>query len=176
MSNIIRFAVNIPQTVTLASLGTSVESKFSSSEQFYYKLADNACMYVHPIVHRKLKDQGACIGDTVTICKRESQPGNSGSIVWDAQIEERNDTEQGKPQPAAALLDHVKSIDGLPDAAPPRKPPTRLEYALRTALEAAKGAEEYSEQIGRPIRFDKDDIRLMAQTLVINASKEGRAA
>ena len=174
---VVRFAVNIPQTVIIRSEGTQVVSKFSHSEQYFYRLADNQSMYVHPIVHRKLKDQGVCIGDTVTICKRESQPGNSGSIVWDAQIEQVQLSETRKPQAAAALLERVQSIDGLPDDQPPRKPTkTLLEHALCTALTAAQGAEEYSKSIGHPIQFDKDDIRLMAQTLVINASRDGRAA
>jgi hypothetical protein len=173
---VIRFVTNQPISLILRSQGTSVESRFSHSEQFFYKLDDNRCMYVHPIVHNKLKEQGAQIGDTVTICKRELKPGNAASIIWDAQIDHKaHEADLHKPQAGVQLLERTPSLDEMPDA-PERKPPTRLEFALRTALEAAKGAEEYSKSIGRPVMFDKDDIRLMAQTLVINAYRDGRAA
>jgi len=178
---VIRFTVNEPVTVVLRSAGTQVESKWNG-EQYHYKLADNRSMYVSPIVYRKLMAQNVCIGDTVTICKRERTPGDGASIVWDAQVETPAATPLATqalpsarlPQPAAQLLDRVQSIDGIPDQ-PAKKPMTRLEHALKTALDAIKAAEEYSEQIGRPMRFDKDDARLMATTLVINAEK-GRAA
>ena len=174
---VIRFAVNEPITVVLRSAGTQVESKWNG-EQYHYKLADNRSMYVSPIVYRKLMAQSVCIGDTVTICKRERTPGDSRSIIWDAQVEAAGTplaNAARPPQLAAQLLDRVQSIDGIPDQQPAKKPMTRLEHALKIALDAIKAAEEYSEQIGRPMRFDKDDARLMATTLVINAEK-GRAA
>jgi hypothetical protein len=180
---VVRFAVNIPQTVIIRSQGKSVDSHFSGAEQFFYRLDGGRSMYVAPFVHNRMQDQGVMIGDTVTICKRDSDVGKHGNaIIWEVtkstqSIAELNRAEmERKPQAAAALLDRVQSIDGMPDETPRKPVKTLLEHALCTALTAAKGAEEYSQSIGHPIQFDKDDIRLMAQTLVINAARDGRAA
>ena len=174
---VVRFPVNTPVTVVIRSQGTLVTSRFTQGDQYHYRLADNKSMYLHPIAHQKLQAQGVVIGDTVRICLRETTPGNSSSRIWDAQIEKDAPLALAArpPQTAIQLLEQVQSIDGIPDQ-PQRKPMTRLEHALKIALDAIKAAEEYSEQIGRPMRFDKDDARLMATTLVINASRDGRAA
>jgi hypothetical protein len=49
---------------------------------------------------------------------------------------------------------------------------TKLEFALRTAIAAAAGAEQFGHEIGYVVRFAPDDIRAMAITVLINGSRE----
>jgi hypothetical protein len=41
----------------------------------------------------------------------------------------------------------------------------KLEHALKTAIAAAAGAEQFGHQLGYPVRFTPDDIRTMALTV-----------
>jgi hypothetical protein len=49
---------------------------------------------------------------------------------------------------------------------------TKLEFALKTAIAAAAGAEQFGHEIGYVVRFAPDDIRAMAITVLINGSRE----
>ena len=42
---------------------------------------------------------------------------------------------------------------------------TKLEHALKTAIAAAAGAEQFGHEIGYAVRFAPDDIRAMAITV-----------
>jgi hypothetical protein len=50
---------------------------------------------------------------------------------------------------------------------------TALEDALRTAITAAKTAEQFGQEIGFTVKFDKDDVRSMAITLLIGKQQRG---
>src|SRR5277367_5251089 len=123
---VIRFSPNCPVVVQIESYGTATVSKFSHADQFFYRVAGQRSMYLHPICHQKLTAQGVKPGDTVRVCKRELKPGDGSSIIWDAQVETRGSdaapSNEGpkqevtrKPQAAVELLDRVQSIDGEPD-------------------------------------------------------------
>ena len=163
--SILKFEPNTPITVTLRyPKGKHVPNKFNpDEEQVMYSFTDGSVAYFPPIVENKIEALTPAKGQPITICKSQK----NGTTEWQVSSIQ-------KPQLVTKLLDN-SDLDEYPEQ-PPRKPvSTQLANALKTALQAAKEAEEYSEEIGHPVRFDKDDVRLMAQTLVINASKE-RAA
>ena len=161
-SKYIRFRYNVPQEIVLESAtGKSVNGQYG--QQVMFSLRDGRKLYAEPQVAQRITEMKLQPGERFTITKREAKAGNSRMIQWHVHRLEA--------QPVAKLLNGAANLDA-PDVTLPRKPMTRLEDALKTALEAARAAEVFSEQIGHPIRFDKDDIRSMAVTLVINANKE----
>lgn len=168
----LKFQENTPIELALR-FGTGKHVKGQFGEQVMYSLKSGEVMYVPLIVEKKLQELNAKPGETLQITKAKT----NGKVEWQvSRIAPR------KPQAAAQLLNGAPSLDEVPEAAETTVrrqtetiPPLQLEHALKTALHAAKAAEQYSHEIGHPIQFDKDDVRLMAQTLVINASKE-RAA
>lgn len=62
-----------------------------------------------------------------------------------------------------------------PAAAPETRAKTKLEDALCTAVAAAASAQNYGRTVGVTVVFTAEDIRAMAITLVIGASREGGA-
>jgi hypothetical protein len=163
-SQYIRFKYNVPEEIVLQSAsGKDVTGQFGP--QVCFGLQDGRKLYAEPVVAHRIAELKVQPGERITITKREAKAGNARVIEWHVH---RLD----QPQPVAKILNGAENLDGHEVSPVPRKPMTRLEDALRTALEAARGAEKYSQEIGHPVAFDKNDIRLMAQTLVINQSRE----
>jgi hypothetical protein len=170
---VLRFEPNTPEQVTLKfPSGKHVDGRFG--EQVMFSLMDGRIMYVPIIVEKQIQELQVKRGQTIEISKQQA----NGKTEWKVRrVEAAKPAPKpmahanGHASPVAALLDRAESLDA-PDVDPPS---SQLEHALRIALAAAKSAEKYSQEIGHAVQFDKDDIRLMAQTLVINNSK-GRAA
>lgn len=165
----LQFEANTPYQIQLKyPTGKHVTGQFGA--QVMFSLVDGRVMYVPLIVEKQFIALQVRRGQTVELCKQQT----GDKTEWKVKlIEAAKPTPKpmGQAQPAAALLDQAESLD-----APSIDPPSsQLEHALKIALQAAKSAEKYSHEIGHPVQFDKDDVRLMAQTLVINNSK-GRAA
>ena len=161
-SKYIRFKYNVPEEIVLESAaGISVNGQYGP--QVMFSLQDGRKLYAEPQVAHRIAEMKLQRGERFTITKREEKAGNSRMIEWHVHRLEA--------QPVAKVLNGAENLDA-PDVTLPRKPMTRLEDALKTALEAARAAELYSQQMGHPVAFDKNDIRLMAQTLVINGSRE----
>lgn len=162
--NYVKFAVNIPQELALRYTdGTGIQGRYGP--QVVFTLTDGRKLYTEPKVADRIRALKVMPGQKLRMCKREATPGNSRSVFWDVDpVESR----------IGQMLDQAQSLDS-PYTEPEGPPITKLEHALKTVLVAAKAAEQYSQEIGHPIQFDKDDIRSMAITLVINQSRE-RAA
>lgn len=172
--SITKFEANTPVRVALkfGAAGKHVTGKYG--EQVLYSFTDGSVGYVPVIVEKKLQELAIKPGQAVEICKAKSNGKTEWKVsrVTPETKPEAKPVPTRKPQGAAALLDGAPELDGAYTHDPAIQ--TQLEFALKTALHAAKQAEEYSRTIGHPVVFDKDDVRLLAQTLVINA--KGRAA
>lgn len=168
--SITKFEANTPVRVALkfGAAGKHISGQFG--EQVLYSFTDGSVGYVPVIVEKKLQELAIKPGQAVEICKAKS----NGKTEWKVSrvMPETKTEAERKPQGAARILDGAPDLDGPYTDDPAFE--TRLEFALKTALHAAKQAEEYSRTIGHPVVFDKDDVRLLAQTLVING--RGRAA
>lgn len=167
----IKFEPNVPQQVQL---------KFSSGKpygnQMMYSLADGNVMFVPQFVDKQLLALQVRRGDTVEISKTLVE----GQVRWlvrrpdpkpqakPATRAQSNGNSNGHGQPAAALVEQAENLDG-PDVESYAQ--RNLEQALRISLMAAKKAEEYGQLIGKPVQFDKSDIRLMANTMLINGHR-----
>lgn len=169
--SITKFEANTPVRVALkfGAAGKRVAGQYG--EQVLYSFTDGSIGYVPVIVEKKLQELAVKPGQQVEICKSKSN-GKTEWKVSRAVSDSPTASTERKPQAAARMLDGAPELDAPYVDDPALQ--TRLEYALKTALHAAKQAEEYSRTIDHPVVFDKDDIRLMAQTLVING--KGRAA
>ena len=159
----IKFAANVPQEVAL-KYTDGIDTTGDYGPQVVFTLTDGRKMYLAPNVAEKLRLLKVRPGQKLRICKREITPGNSRSVVWEVEAVEIR---------IGQMLDQAPDVHET-YAEPPRIG-TQLEFALRTVLDAAVKAEAFSKEIGHPVQFDKDDIRSMAITLVINQSRE-RAA
>jgi hypothetical protein len=124
-----------------------------------------------------------------TICNRGSRRG------WEVKraVEQRTANETrashlGTHQddvippfaPEEATAAHVIKGNSHPNPTPPPAavvalaPVTKLEHALKTAIQAASNAERFANEIGYQVRFDADAIKSMAITVLINGSEGGR--
>jgi hypothetical protein len=183
---ILRFEANVPCRVQLKyQSGKPSEGKFGP--QVMFSLMDGNIMYVPEIVSKLLLALQVRRGQPVEICKHQAD----GKTEWKVTRIEASQPAKAEPepkaqttpnpkpngrtnghaQPAAALLEQAPNLDG-PDVESYAE--RSLEQALRISLMAAKKAEEYGQTIGKPIQFDKNDVRAMAATLLING--RGRAA
>jgi len=184
---ILQWQANEPVQVQLKfPSGKHVEGKFG--EQAMFSLLDGRVMYVPLIVEKQIQELGIKRGQPVEICKQQENGKTQWKVrrVQEKPVEEKPQPKPAaraasnapdsnrKPQPAAELLDGAVSLDGPDVDVSPDAAQSQLEHALKIALQAAKRAERFSQEIGHPVQFDTSDIRLMAQTLVIN--NRGRAA
>jgi hypothetical protein len=72
--------------------------------------------------------------------------------------------ERPSPQPVAAILNGEPSLDAV---LPEQEATSKLELALKTAVNAAAKAEDEGRRIGYTIRFQPADIRAMAISVLI---------
>lgn len=173
----LKMQANVPVQVMLKyPTGKLFPSSFEGGiDRVMFTLTDDRVIFAPVFVQKKLEELGITRGQPFEICK--SLVGRK--TEWIVKPITRPApplpaTPAAKPQAVAALLNGSQDLHNPYDQ-PQIK--TQLEDALKTALDAAVKAEKFSQQIGHPVQFDKDDIRLMAQTLVINAfNAKGRAA
>lgn len=130
-------------------------------------------MWVDPHVRDLILKCGAKAGDEIGITKREVKRGNRRTIEWEvAKVEEEPPHEQPAPLPPP------QPKPATPAAAPAPQPinddANQLVRALYIAIDAAALAEIYAREKGLSIRFTSEDIRTVANALMMRA--ERRAA
>jgi len=198
---ILQWQPNQPEELQLKyASGKHVTNNYGR-EEVMFSLQDGRLMYVPLIVEKQIQALQVRPGQTIEVCKHQSdgrtewkvrrieaaqpapQPkpaaraaanGASSKAVssnHSSSSQSRSSQSNGHAQPAAELIDQTENLDG-PDLESFAE--RHLEQALRISLMAAKKAEEYGQKIGKPIQFDKNDVRAMAATLLING--RGRAA
>jgi hypothetical protein len=146
-------------------------------DQMMYSLSDGRVAWFSIDVARLIDELHLAPGEPFTICNLGARRG------WDVR--------RAVAEPAAnpQRPAHFEAADAIPPFAPeptalaPQAaaptvvavaPATKLEHALKTAIQAASNAERFSHEIGYPVRFDAEAIKAMAITLVINGSEARR--
>ena len=134
-------------------------------KQHKWTLNDGRVLYTPLIVQPQLSSLKVSAGQEFEISKQQTPEG----VQWKVYPVE-------SPQAVAKMLDNAEALDAavLPDPPRkevPRKPPTRLESALKTAVHACAAAEQEGAQIGYSVRFQPQDIRAMAISLLINSER-----
>ena len=193
--NILRFEANTPVQVALKfDGGRDVEGRYGP--QVLYTLADGRLMYLEPKAARRIDELKITAGEPFSICKREVKNGQRSGIQWEVKRMEPvpkpggpklvspggvyappqcSNGQEAKPglffeaepltdcDAATTLETQLRaSIPGL----------AKLEYALKTAIAAAAGAEQFGSQIGYAVHFAPDDIRAIAIGALMNGSQD----
>jgi hypothetical protein len=178
----IKFQTNVPLTVALKfAEGKPVQSQFNGEDQVLFTCTDGRRMYLSPYAAQKIEALNPRAGERITITKKEVVRGNRRGIEWEA-------ARAAEREPAPLAADQQTPQQRIPAAAAETPAPTtgnnttsvsattKLEWALKTVVHAAYQAEQYAQKIGYTSfpRFTSEDIRTMANTLLINQSKEQR--
>ena len=176
----VSFEPNLPQTVTLESAGVEQAGRDGTPE-YRYMLEGARIMWVAEEAHRAIEramqtdPQSNCF----SITKRKS---GRGAATWEViqhadepaaytppASQPRPAAARPAPQPATPASTSTRQ-QRLPDAtAEPYS--TTLYSCLCAAIRDAQEAERFSQQIGRAVAFETGDIRAMAATLFIHATR-----
>lgn len=156
-NGIIEFQDNIPQELALLYLnGKPIDT--ARGPRVMFSVKGGKKLFVDPPVAEQIAALGARKGEPISICKRESG------------FEVKRIKEPGAPsaQPAshAPGCPTVSQNDSAHHSAN-RNNWSPLKIALFSVIEDAVDAEEYANGKGLSIRFTAEDIRTMANTLVI---------
>lgn len=161
----LKIQLNEPTQIALKyPTGEQCENKFKPGEkQLRWKLMDGQDLYTPLDFGIAVKQLGIRAGERFTAIKRHDGHG----IKW---------TAERIAQPIAAVLDASEDLhnpQGVELAEVPRKPPTQLEAALKTAVAAAAAAEKHGQEIGYTCRFTSADVRAMGISVLISMGQSG---
>lgn len=174
----LQLRTNVPEVIALQfTTGKEVESNFNGTE-ILYSLEDGRSWYVHPSVARKIDALSLGKGEPFEVTKTEA-PDRKG---FSYEVKHLN---QSPVQPAyqAAVPPSVTSTrqNGTVTAqvvhtATQNTNPTttqRMMSALCASIEAIAEAQEYATSKGLRVTFTAEDVRAVANTLFIQATKGG---
>jgi hypothetical protein len=162
----LKIQLNQPTQISLKyPTGKECENKFKPGEkQLRWMLMNGQDLYTPLEFGTVVKQLGIRAGERFTVTKLQKGRG----IEW---------TAERLAQPIAQVLDGSEDLHNPHGAelaaVPTRKPPTRLEHALKTAVSAAAAAEEHAKSLGYTCRFTSGDIRAMGISVLIGMEQSG---
>jgi hypothetical protein len=145
---------NVTHEIALAS-PSGIEVRGNYGPQMLFSLANHSRMYVPLEVGKEIQSLTLAPGQPFLLTKAT----RNGQRGFDWKVERK----------AVAAA----STAPAPQNRPASHVTTQLESALKTAIAAAKEAEQYGTAIGYTVRFSEESIRCMANTVLIGM---GRAA
>src|SRR4051794_7542070 len=162
LSEIIKFQANIPVLLTLKYDDTKpCKSKFNDEDQYMLTTTDGRIAFLTPYANARLEAAGVKRGDQISITQTVLVKGQRKSIDWmiaKVEGEARERSAATAPTVAAPTVPAKPDELSKPAATPSVAPRllTDLEDALKTAIASAKAAEQYGQEIGYVVKFDKD--------------------
>lgn len=156
--------------------------------EYQYILADGRLLYLSPQGHEEIQSLKLDAGEPF-ILKRIV--GENQAVIWEA---ERIQTPAAQSPPMGPLENHLEHNNGSA-----RKPPSISTHSITTGgkvpvppslttresvrifnqlvatIQAAKAAEAFAESINYPVKFQPYDLRAMAISGFIEASKRSAA-
>lgn len=177
VSDVVKFRANVPERFMLAfDSPKQVTSNFGGEDQYLVTSQDGRRAFVTPYCASKLALSGARKNDLVEIIKTFRKEGQRQVPDWVVRIVQE-DKEPEPAQPRAIAAPATSSPAPTPQTASSvSRPATIIDDALMTTIAACQRAEQYSTSIGWPIKFDKDDVRTFATTLLIGHQKREGAS
>lgn len=172
MSEKVKFETNIWQEVALRYPdGKNLQNEYGPSVMF--STIDNRVIFLPVPAAEKVRALKLAPGARIDIRKAEVNGANGTKPHIEWQVK-RVDApgEQGQPsQPAPATEVGPSRVNPTTE-----RPKTRLEDALKTVVAACHAARSYAKEIGYEAmpQFTGEDLRCMANTLIIQASGGGR--
>jgi hypothetical protein len=159
------------------SKGQSVSGTWGP--QLLWTLSDGRKFYTPVFFQKLIEEQGVKPGQRFEF-EKTTEGRKTVWKVLPAHKEARNDAaRQGPVSGHQAIVDVLNGSGPLdshipqdePDEDPPPIPLTRLEHALKTAVNAAASAEKEGQRIGYNVRFGSQDIRAMAISVLIGMDR-----
>jgi hypothetical protein len=147
-SSIFKPEPNATHEITLAS-PNGIEVRGNYGPQMLFSLANHSRMYVPLEVGKEIQSLTLAPGQPFLLTKAT----RNGQRGFDWKVER-------KPAEPAMVAPTSQN-----------RPATQLESALKTAIAAAKEAEQYGTAIGYTVRFSEDSIRAMAITILIGTQR-----
>jgi hypothetical protein len=170
----LQLRVNVPEVIALQfTEGKEVESNFNGTEVLY-SLEDGRSWYVHPSVARKIDALSLGKGEPFEVVKTEAP--NKKGFVFDvkhvahapqAAALPSVETRQSGSLTAAQVVHTVQQNTNMTAT-------QRMMGSLAAAIDAIAEAQDYATRKGLRITFTAEDVRAVANTLYIDASKGGR--
>jgi hypothetical protein len=190
MADVLRFQPDTPELVALKFPGPGKEVHGYKGTDEMYTLADGRLMFLEIPVAEKLDALQLAPGEPVRITKLKGKPGVKDSVKWD--IRRASST----PAPAVATLETAPDL--WPDGADFETPAstngngaaahtngnggagstnaqvkTQALDAVKTAIDACLKGSQYAASIGFPINFEHEDVRALANTILIGMQQNG---
>lgn len=174
---VVEFSPNVPVMVALKfNQGKHVAGQYG--DRMMFSLVDGRVMFLAPDVAGRIEELGINVREPFTITQK-----------WDGGKQSPRTWEVAKIAPEIGEQpDGTFAVPKLPPASavtPARKPPamasaprTKLEDALCTVVSAVYAAQLHATAIGFTAmpQFTSEDIRTMANTLIIDGQRAERAA
>lgn len=138
---------------------TPKEVRGFSGPELRWMLMDGRALFTPLEFREKVESLGIRAGHAFQFVKLRGSNGNRG-FVWNVERSE---------QAAVTLLNETPSLDRLiPED---EESDSRLETALKVAVNAAAYAEKEGRKIGYAVRFTPSDIRAMAISVLIQGER-----
>lgn len=151
----LKLLIGVQETVALAYQdGKEVQSPRDGSVAVMYTLSDGRKAFFKPAEADALDALQLAPGEPFKVLQR-----NARSLV---EFSRTGHPAEQKAAPVSPIGDTPASV-----------PTTKLEHAMKTAIQAAANAERFAAEIGYTVRFDADMITRAALTVLIN-SEGGR--
>jgi hypothetical protein len=180
---ILRFSPEVPVEVAL-KFPTGKLVQGNHGPDMMYTLADGRLMFLDQLVAAQLDTLRIVPGEPFWITRNAGRPGVKGSVSWDIR---RPRAQAPQTQLAAAPRPpangappifwpeegngHAAAANGHTAAAVAVK--TQAESAVMTAIEACSKGEKYAASIGYACHFEHEDVRSIADTILIGMQKNG---
>jgi len=164
--NYIALAFGEPVEVSLKYSTPLMVTSRSNTPLAMFTTSDGRKLYVPPATADQIQKLALQRGDIFRLTKTKATSGSPNYTV-----------ERVSPSPAARLIANAGDFEALDGRETPVRgknhqtvagnPSTRLEDALKTAVSAAREAEQHAQSIGYQLRFQPSDIRAMAISVLI---------
>jgi hypothetical protein len=151
-------------------------------EQFMYSLTDGRALFVDPPIAAQIDGLSLGKGEPFEITKYVRAEGRQKLTTYEVKYLQPTEApatpqastrQAGQSQPSATPT--AQEVTHLPQAtAAAAIAPTRIMSALCAAIDAVVEAQAYATRKGLHIAFTSEDVRAIANTLHIDASKGGR--
>ena len=170
MAEILRFEFNVPEEIALKfPTGKEVEGRYGP--QVMYTLTDSRIMYLDPNVADKISEMQIGAGEYFTIVKREKKDGRKKSAEYVIQRNTEQVPGSTAPIPSAPVSRNSTFASSSISTDTPQQ--DTLSALFRAAIDTLDDATRYGASKGRKLDFNEEDVRCLAVSLFISASKGG---
>jgi hypothetical protein len=175
-----RVSFRLDQTQTVTLDGPGIEQAGRSGPEYRYFVQGHAIMWVPAEVHQAIIGHGRSFPAQFEITKHkngwetvhvEDEPGQAHGYGQASPVRPA----QPQPAPRGPLATAQEQLPAARGTMPSEQPYSASMYtALCAAIRTASAAEKFAQEIGHPVAFDTSDIRTIAATLFIHATRSSQ--